>query len=171
MALRPHSVGLSCAVLGALGFSIKAIFVKAAYRYGVDPETLLALRMLYALPLFLLLGAGAARTAPAALTAADWRDLALLGFLGYFASSYLDFLGLRHISAALERLILYVYPTIVVLYVAWRERRAAGKGAPDLGAASRTLAGEDRSAIWTLTGGAGGETAFPAGELRAPVYF
>jgi drug/metabolite transporter (DMT)-like permease len=124
MALRPHSVGLSCAVLGALGFSIKAIFVKAAYRYGVDPETLLALRMLYALPLFLLLGAGAARTAPAALTAADWRDLALLGFLGYFASSYLDFLGLRHISAALERLILYVYPTIVVLYVAWRERRA-----------------------------------------------
>src|SRR3981081_3361418 len=48
------------------------------------------------------------------------------------------------------------------------ERPAAGKGAPDLGAASRTLAGEDRSAIWTLTGGAGGETAFPAGELTAP---
>ena len=114
-------------MLGALGFSLKAIFVKAAYRYGVDPETLLALRMLYALPLFLLLGAHAARTAPAAITAGDWRALALLGFLGYFASSYLDFLGLRHISAALERLILYVYPTIVVLYVAWQERRAPSR--------------------------------------------
>ena len=110
-------------MLGALGFSLKAIFVKAAYRYGVDPETLLALRMLYALPLFLLLGARAARTAPTAITREDWRALALLGFLGYFASSYLDFLGLRHISAALERLILYVYPTIVVLYTAWQERR------------------------------------------------
>jgi drug/metabolite transporter (DMT)-like permease len=111
-------------VLGALGFSLKAIFVKAAYRYGVDPETLLALRMLYALPLFLLLGARAARTAPMAITAGDWRALALLGFLGYFASSYLDFLGLQHISAALERLILYVYPTIVVFYTAWQERRS-----------------------------------------------
>ncbi|HKC17503.1 MAG TPA: DMT family transporter [Steroidobacteraceae bacterium] len=122
--MRPQSIGLSCAVLGALGFSLKAIFVKAAYRYGVDPETLLALRMLYALPLFLLLGARAARTAPMAITAGDWRALALLGFLGYFASSYLDFLGLQHISAALERLILYVYPTIVVFYTAWQERRS-----------------------------------------------
>ena len=125
--LRPSSIGVSCAVLGALGFSLKAIFVKAAYRSGVDPETLLALRMLYALPLFLLLGARAARTAPSALTAADWRALVLLGFLGYFASSYLDFLGLQHISAALERLILYVYPTIVVLYAAWQERRAPSR--------------------------------------------
>jgi len=51
------------------------------------------------------------------------------------------------------------------------ERPTAGKGAPDLGAAQRTLAGEDRSAIRISTGGAGGKTAFPAGELRAPVYF
>jgi len=51
------------------------------------------------------------------------------------------------------------------------ERPTAGKGAPDFGAAQRTLAGEDRSAIRISTGGAGGKTAFPAGELRAPVYF
>jgi drug/metabolite transporter (DMT)-like permease len=124
---RHQSVGLSCAVLGALGFSLKAIFVKAAYRYGVDPETLLALSMLYALPLLLLLGARVAGTAAIAITAADWRALVLLGFLGYFASSYLVFLVLQHISAALERLILYVYPTIVVLYAAWQERRAPSR--------------------------------------------
>jgi len=51
------------------------------------------------------------------------------------------------------------------------ERPTAGKGAPDFGAAQRTLAGEDRSAIRISTGGAGGKTAFPAGELRTLVYF
>ena len=111
------------AVLGAAGFSIKAIFVKAAFRYGVDAETLLALRMLYSLPLFLLMGLAAARSAEAPISAADWRALALLGVLGYYAASYLDFLGLQYISAALERVILFTYPTIVVMFTAWRERR------------------------------------------------
>ena len=122
---RAHSrtSGLALAVLGALGFSFKAVLVKAAYRYGVDAETLLALRMLYSLPLFLLLGVLAARGAPVAINAADLRALALLGALGYYASSYLDFLGLEHISAALERVILFIYPTIVVLFTAWREQR------------------------------------------------
>ena len=122
--MRPQSIGLACALLGAVGFSFKAVLVKAAYRYGVDPETLLALRMLYSLPLFLLMGYAAARSAAVPISAQDWRALLLLGVLGYYASSYLDFLGLRHISAALERLILFIYPTIVVLYGAWRERRA-----------------------------------------------
>jgi drug/metabolite transporter (DMT)-like permease len=121
--VRPRSIGLACALLGAVGFSFKAILVKAAYRYGVDPETLLALRMLYSLPLFLVLAYAGARNAAVPITAQDWRALLVLGVLGYYASSYLDFLGLRHISAALERLILFTYPTIVVLYGAWRERR------------------------------------------------
>ena len=112
------------AALGAVGFSIKAIFVKAAFRYGVDAETLLALRMLYSLPLFLLLGLAAARSAASPITAADWRALLVLGFLGYYVASYLDFLGLRHISAALERVILFTYPTMVVLFTAWQQRRA-----------------------------------------------
>lgn len=124
--MRPQSIGLACALLGAVGFSFKAILVKAAYRYGVDAETLLALRMLYSLPLFLLMGY-TARNAAEPILAADWRSLLLLGLLGYYGSSYLDFLGLRHISAALERLILFVYPTIVVLYAAWRVRRAPAR--------------------------------------------
>lgn len=112
------------AILGAAGFSIKAIFVKAAFRYGVDAETLLALRMLYSLPLFLLMGLAAARSAAAPISAADWRALALLGVLGYYLASYLDFLGLQYISASLERMILFTYPAMVVLLTAWRVRRA-----------------------------------------------
>ena len=124
--MHAKSTGLVCAVVGALGFSFKAIFVKAAYRYGVDAETLLALRMLYALPLFLLLGLMAARHSATPISAADWRALAVLGMFGYYASSYLDFLGLRHISAALERVILFVNPSIVVLFTGLHDLRFGG---------------------------------------------
>jgi len=122
---RSRSTGVACALLGAAGFSFKAVFIKAAYRYGVDAETLMALRMLYSLPLFLLLGLHATRAEPRPrpLGRGDWRELFLLGVLGYYAASYLDFLGLRHISAALERVILFIYPTIVVLFIAWQQRR------------------------------------------------
>lgn len=104
-----------CATAGALGFAFKAIFVKAAYAYGVDAETLLCLRMAYSLPLFALMAWNVQRRDPYTLTATDWRDLALLGVLGYYLSSYLDFLGLRYISAALERIVLFIYPTLVAL--------------------------------------------------------
>jgi drug/metabolite transporter (DMT)-like permease len=114
--------GLACAILGAACFSLKAIFVKLAYRYGVDTETLLALRMLYALPLFVLLGIFGPAGPQKHLAARDYLSFALLGFLGYYLASYLDFLGLRLISASLERLILFTGPTIVVLLVAWRQR-------------------------------------------------
>ena len=121
--MHSRTAGVTAAVLGAAGFSIKAIFVKTAFRYGVDAETLLALRMLYSLPLFLLMGLAATRSAAAPISAADWRALALLGVLGYYLASYLDFLGLQYISAALERVILFTYPTMVVLFTAWRSRR------------------------------------------------
>ncbi len=108
-------VGLLCAVLAAVGFSGKAILVKLAYRYGVDAETLLALRLAFSLPFFVALGWIGARRASSRLTRRDGVWLFGLGFLGYYLASYLDFLGLRYISAALERLILFVYPTLVVL--------------------------------------------------------
>jgi drug/metabolite transporter (DMT)-like permease len=120
---QDRTLGLLFAVAGALGFAFKAIFVKAAYMQGVDAETLLALRMSYALPLFLVMAWLQQRRSPVTLTRADWSELALLGFLGYYLSSYLDFLGLRHVSAALERIILYVYPSLVVLLSALFLRR------------------------------------------------
>ena len=105
--------GLLLAGLGAIGFSGKAIIVKLAYRYGVDAVTLIMYRMLFALPLFLLLAWWAGRGKPAL----EWRDVRTvlgLGFCGYYLSSFLDFAGLRYISASLERLILYLNPTLVL---------------------------------------------------------
>jgi drug/metabolite transporter (DMT)-like permease len=119
-----RTVGLSCALLGAVGFAFKSILVKAAYRYGVDAETFLALRMLYALPWLILMGVAAAHRDPLKLSRFDLLGLALLGLSGYYASSYLDFLGLKYIAASLERVILFIYPTLVVLYSAMQQRRA-----------------------------------------------
>jgi drug/metabolite transporter (DMT)-like permease len=106
--------GLPLALAGAVAFSGKAIIVKLAYRHGVDAVTLIMLRMLFALPLFVLLAWWAGRGKPA-LTAHDWRVVALLGFSGYYLASFLDFWGLQYISASLERLIQYLGPTLVLL--------------------------------------------------------
>jgi drug/metabolite transporter (DMT)-like permease len=102
------------ALLAALGFSLKAIFVKLAYPYGVDAITLLALRMGFSLPVFLWVGLAGQR-AGGRLTRGDWGRLFLLGCLGYYGASILDFWGLEYISAGLERLILFTYPTLTIL--------------------------------------------------------
>jgi drug/metabolite transporter (DMT)-like permease len=132
--------GLLLAGIGAVGFSGKAIIVKLAYRYGVDAVTLIMYRMLFALPLFLLLAWWAGRGRPA-LTWRDARTVLGLGFCGYYLSSFLDFVGLRYISASLERLILYLNPTLVlavsycgVVCVFGREMSLQGANVP-LGAA------------------------------------
>ena len=98
---------------GSIAFSGKAIIVKLAYRYGVDAVTLIMYRMVFALPLFLLLSWSAGR-GKLALTAHDWRVVFGLGFAGYYLASFLDFLGLQYVSAGLERLILYLNPTLVL---------------------------------------------------------
>src|ERR1700676_1176491 len=105
--------GILLAIFGAISFSGKAIIVKLAYRYGVDAVTLIMYRMLFALPLFLILGWWSGRGKPR-LTWRDARAVAGLGFCGYYLSSFLDFAGLRYISASLERLILYLNPTLVL---------------------------------------------------------
>lgn len=107
--------GAGLALLAALGFSLKAIFVKLAYPYGVDAITLLALRMGFALPVFLWVGLAEQRRAGANLAGGDWGRLFLLGLLGYYGASILDFWGLQYISAGLERLILFTYPTLTIM--------------------------------------------------------
>jgi drug/metabolite transporter (DMT)-like permease len=99
---------------GAVAFSGKAIVVKLSYRYGVDAVTVIMYRMLFALPLFLLLSWWSGRGQPP-LTSRDWRVLLGLGFSGYYLASFLDFAGLQYITASLERLILYLNPTLVLL--------------------------------------------------------
>ena len=105
--------GLLMAAVGAVAFSGKAIIAKLAYRHGVDAITLVMYRMLFALPLFLLLSLWASRGKPA-LERRDWWVVCGLGFSGYYLASTLDFLGLQYVSASLERLILYLTPTLVL---------------------------------------------------------
>lgn len=110
---RPALSGILLAVAGSICFSGKAIIVKLSYRYGVDTVTLLMYRMLFALPLFLLASWWAGHGKPA-LTRREWLMLAGLGFSGYYLASFLDFLGLQYVTVSLERLILYMNPTIVL---------------------------------------------------------
>jgi drug/metabolite transporter (DMT)-like permease len=111
----PHlTSGLLLAVAGSIAFSGKAIIVKLAYRHGVDAVTLLMLRMLFALPMFLLMAWWAGR-GKARIAGRDWLGILGLGFSGYYLASFLDFWGLEYISASLERLILYLNPTLVLV--------------------------------------------------------
>lgn len=114
-ASKNVAVGLALASLGAIGFSGKAIIVKLGYRHGVDAVTLLMYRMLFALPIFVLMAWWAGR-GKASLTRQDWLGVVGLGFSGYYLSSFLDFAGLQYITASLERLILYLNPTLVVIF-------------------------------------------------------
>ena len=111
---QPRAAGLALAIGGAVAFSAKAIIVKLAYRHGVDAVTLIMLRMLFALPLFLGLAWWGSRGREA-LSRRDWLTVSALGFSGYYLASFLDFLGLQYVSASLERLILYLNPTLVLL--------------------------------------------------------
>jgi len=126
-APRPQRLwpGLALATAGSIAFSGKAIIVKLAYRYGVDAVTLIMYRMLFALPLFVGLAWWAGRGKPR-LTARDWRIVVGLGFSGYYLASFLDFAGLAYVSAAFERLVLYLNPTLVLLIGrVWFKRRVA----------------------------------------------
>jgi drug/metabolite transporter (DMT)-like permease len=111
--------GFLLALLGAIAFSAKAIIVKLAYRYGVDAVTLIMLRMLFALPFFAAIvwwtGRPRKGVTPPRLTRKDWLGVTGLGITGYYLASYLDFAGLQYISASLERLILYLNPTLVLI--------------------------------------------------------
>jgi len=109
--------GIIICLLGSIFFSTKAIFVKLAYREApVDAITLLALRMLFSLPFFVITAFVSSRKSDnVKFTRKQWLGVALVGCLGYYASSLLDFMGLKYISAGIERLVLFVYPTFVLL--------------------------------------------------------
>jgi drug/metabolite transporter (DMT)-like permease len=125
--------GLVLALAGAMAFSGKAIIVKLAYRYGVDAVTVIMYRMLFALPLFVAMAWWAGR-GKAALSARDWLGVIGLGVSGYYLSSFLDFLGLQYVTASLERLILYLNPTMVLL-LNWLLYRRRGTRAQMVGMA------------------------------------
>ena len=111
-----------CAVLGAVAFSGKAIVAKLMYKLGADPFAVVGLRMAMAFPMFLMMAWWAGRprgrafdTSVQPLSRSQGWQIVGLGFCGYYLASTLDFVGLRYISASLERAILYLNPTIVLL--------------------------------------------------------
>jgi drug/metabolite transporter (DMT)-like permease len=109
-------VGVFLVVLGNVLFSLKGIIVKLIYRYPVEPSTVITLRMLFALPFFLAAAYYIRRRRPElVIERGDWFNFALFALLGYYGASLLNFYGLKYVSAGLERIILFTYPTIVVL--------------------------------------------------------
>ena len=109
--------GIVFALVGVLSFSFRPILIKLAYNaHPVSPNTLIFLRMVISLPFFLAT-AWWLRGGPK-LTRRDWAGMAGLGFLGYYLASYLDFLGLQYVGAGVGRLLLFLYPTLV-LALSW----------------------------------------------------
>jgi drug/metabolite transporter (DMT)-like permease len=109
--------GFLIAFIGAVLFSTKAVIVKKAFAdVHVDALTLLLIRMLFSLPFYLAAAVIIRRNDPATrMTAKQWLATITLGLFGYYLSSLLDFIGLQYISAGLERLILFLYPSFAVL--------------------------------------------------------
>ena len=130
-----RAIGVAMAIAGVVCFSLRPILIKLAYGYGVDPITLLALRMIFSLPFFLAAAAWVGRDAQRApLNRRDAWAIVVLGFVGYYFSSFVDFLGLQYISAGLGRLILFMYPTLVVLLsMAFLHKRPSAREVVALG--------------------------------------
>jgi len=108
--------GLAFAIGGVVFFSLRPIFIKLAYGYVTDPITLLALRMVFSLPFFIAAAVwvrSGAEHRP--LAGRELGLVAALGILSYYGASFLDFLALQYIPAGLGRLLLFTYPTIVVV--------------------------------------------------------
>lgn len=120
---KSHSMsvaGFLLAFAGAVLFSTKAIIVKLAFaRIHIDALSLLALRMFFSLPFYAVAAWLASRKEPVPLTQKQWWYIIVLGVFGYYLSSLFDFVGLQYVSAGLERLILFLYPTFVVILNAW----------------------------------------------------
>ncbi|WP_299109682.1 DMT family transporter [uncultured Winogradskyella sp.] len=108
--------GILLGVLGIVLFSSKAVMVKLAYQYNIDALSMLLLRMLFAFPFYMVIAYIYRKEQKEDVQKKDYLWLVFFGFVGYYLASYFDFVGLTYIKASLERIILFVYPTIVLLF-------------------------------------------------------
>jgi drug/metabolite transporter (DMT)-like permease len=109
-------LGVIILILANIGFSSKAVLIKLMYQYHVDTVSVIALRMLLSVPFFIITALWLSnRDRNVVLTRQDWLKISGLGIISYYVSSMLDFLGLQYLSATLERLILFTYPTMVLI--------------------------------------------------------
>lgn len=108
--------GILIGILGIVLFSSKAVMVKLAYKYNVDALSVLLLRMLFAFPFYIAIAFAYRHEKSMHVKKNDYLWLVFFGFVGYYLASYFDFVGLTYIKASLERIILFIYPTIVLLF-------------------------------------------------------
>lgn len=121
---KDKTFAITMALIGAILFSSKAVMVKLMYQFEVDKLTLMLLRMGFALPIYLVIAFKAKPVVDQEpLVKKDWLALIFLGVIGYYFASFLDFWGLEFITASLERLILFIYPTITTIFAAIFFRR------------------------------------------------
>jgi drug/metabolite transporter (DMT)-like permease len=111
-----HTLGITMGIISAACFSTKAIMTKLAYQAGADAILVLFLRLLFALPFYLILAYYYQKKSTTTLTTKDWIFVLVLGWIGYYLSSLFDFIGLQYVPASLERLILFTYPTLTVVF-------------------------------------------------------
>jgi drug/metabolite transporter (DMT)-like permease len=114
-ALQKQYFGVFLGICSAACFSTKAIMVKYAYMYHADTIFILFLRLFFSLPIYILIAYIYSKKTTTPITRKEWVWIVLLGIIGYYLSSLFDFIGLKYISASLERLILFVYPTMIVV--------------------------------------------------------
>ncbi|GAA4456502.1 DMT family transporter [Nibrella saemangeumensis] len=121
-------MGAFMVFVSAFCFAMKGILIKLAYQYPIDAISLLSLRLLFALPFYVGIAyAASKRLPPTNLTRRQWLSLVMLGIIGYYLASYFNFLGLVYITAGLERILLFVYPTFVLLMNAVLYRRSVSR--------------------------------------------
>lgn len=131
LALSASGLAFILVFAGAIGYSSKAIFIKLAYQYGADSVSLVALRMVFSLPFFLLAATYSQKQRQASdfqLNKRQWGQIIVLGLLGYYIASLFDFWSLQYLTASLGRLILFTYPTLVLLLSALFLKRRIGWG-------------------------------------------
>ena len=112
---KGFTLGVILAIIGVMLFSVKAVMVKLAYEYHIDSVTLLLFRMLFAFPFYLIIALYNKPQNKKEIKRKDYLWLIFFGFMGYYLASWFDFEGLNYLKAGLERIILFVYPTLVVL--------------------------------------------------------
>lgn len=114
-AIQQKQIGILLAIAGVILFSSKAVLVKLAYAYGIDSVTLLLFRMLFSMPVYLVLLFFVKAKETDVVQKSDYLWVVFFGFIGYYLASYFDFQGLQYIKAGLERIVLFIYPTLVLV--------------------------------------------------------
>jgi len=108
--------GVIIGIIGIVLFSSKAVMVKLAYNYKVDPVSMLLLRMAFSFPFYVIIALfWKTSKQNTSFKKVDVFWIVFFGFVGYYLASLFDFIGLEYIKASLERVILFIYPTIVLL--------------------------------------------------------